>query len=149
MKPTEVILTFIGRGGGPTKVKGHNPNHVPVPRLPLHSSRSSHAPRRQAADLTGSCATPPGRRPHRITRRAAPPPTSLAHASCHPTVQLTGTRTTPPLPPARPPVLVGRPPSRSATGPRRLALVTPTPDLADHHRLRARASTEKARSGRG
>jgi hypothetical protein len=85
---------------------------VPVPWLPLHSSRSSHAPRRQAANHTGSCATPPGRRPHRITRRAAPPPTSLAHVLCHPTVQLTGTRATPPLLPARPPVLIGRPPAQ-------------------------------------
>jgi hypothetical protein len=86
-----------------------------------------HTPRRAAADLIGSRAVPPDRPAHRHARHAA-----LAAR--------------PPTCPRRP---AARPPSRSATGPRRLALVTPTPDLADHHRLRARASTEKARSGRG
>jgi hypothetical protein len=83
MKPTKVILTSIGRGG-PTEVKQLNPNHALVPWLPLHSPRSSHAPRRSAANLTGSRAAPPGRRPHQLTRRAAQPPSSPAHTPRRP-----------------------------------------------------------------
>jgi hypothetical protein len=129
MKPTKVILTSVGQGG-PTEVKQLNPNHTLVPWLPLHSPRSSHVPRRPAANLTGSRAAPPGRRPHQLTRRAT---------------ELTGSRAALPSPAARPPVLAVRPlvpDARPLQRQRSSSLTTIGSGLVPPPRRRGPAATE-------